>query len=76
MRKPRTMTTDTNRAGEPATDTNTAGEPAALTDKELDVVTGGATPKLFEACADGVHAAGHPNWIDLQSNGWGSTWRP
>jgi hypothetical protein len=49
------------------TDTGKAGEPAALTDKDLEAVTGGATPRLFEACTDGVHAPGHPNWIEIQT---------
>jgi hypothetical protein len=61
MSKSETMTTDTGKAG----------EPAALTDKELDAVTGGATPKLYEAACKGTHqAAGHERWIELNSMQW------
>jgi bacteriocin-like protein len=63
MSKSETMTTDTG----------TAGEPAALTDKELDAVTGGATPKLYEAACKGTHhvPSGHEGWIEVQSYQWG-----
>jgi hypothetical protein len=53
-------------------DTGTAGEPAALTDKDLDVVTGGATPKLSDGCATGAHVkSGREGWIDVLTYHWG-----
>jgi hypothetical protein len=53
------------------TDTGTAGEPAALTDKDLEVVIGGATPRLLEACANGTHVqSGREKWIDVISYSW------
>jgi hypothetical protein len=56
------------------TDTGKAGEPAALTDKDLDAVTGGATPQLFKFCATGTPVRpGHDGWIDVLSYSWGST---
>jgi type VI protein secretion system component Hcp len=55
------------------TDTGTAGEPAALTDKDLEVVIGGATTKLLQACANGTHVqSGRDQWIDVLSFHWGS----
>ena len=54
-------------------DTGTAGEPDALMDKELNGVTGGASPVLFQACANGTHMqSGHEKWIEVQSYQWGS----
>ena len=53
------------------TDTGKAGEPAALTDKDLDAATGGATPKLYEAACKGTHVSGHEGWIEVQSYHWG-----
>jgi hypothetical protein len=53
------------------TDTGTASEPAALPDKDLDAVTGGASPKLMEAGAKGEHVqSGHERWIEVQSMSW------
>jgi bacteriocin-like protein len=61
MSKPETKTTDTGKAG----------EPAALTDKELDAITGGASPELFQVCATGRHMpSGHEKWIELNSMQW------
>ena len=63
MSKPETMTTDTG----------TAGEPDALTDKDLEAATGGASPKLFQYCANGTHVqSGHEGWIEVQSYQWSS----
>jgi bacteriocin-like protein len=54
------------------TDSGTANEPSALTDKELDAVTGGASPKLYQACADGAHLPiGHKEEVELLSWSWG-----
>ena len=55
-------------------DTGTAGEPDALTDKELDAVIGGATPKLYEAACKGTHVPSRQEgWIDVLSYSWGPT---
>ena len=55
------------------TDTGTTGEPDALTDKELDAATGGATPKLYETACKGTHMpSAHEGWIEVQSYQWGS----
>jgi hypothetical protein len=52
------------------TDTGTASEPAAVTDKELDAVTGGS-PLLVKVCATGAHVqSGHERWIEIQSISW------
>ena len=62
-----------NKSESMTTDTGKAGEPAALTDKELDAVTGGASARLFQACADGTHMpSAHEGWIEVQSYQWGS----
>ena len=54
-------------------DTGTAGEPDALMDKELNAVTGGASARLFQACANGTHMpSAHDGWIEVQSYQWGS----
>ena len=58
MSKSETMTTHTGAAR----------EPDALTDKELDAVIGGATPKLYEAACKGTHVqSGHEKWIEVLS---------
>ena len=63
MSKSETMTTHTGAAR----------EPDALTDKELDAVTGGATPKLYEAACKGTHVQSGQGWIEVLSYSWGPT---
>jgi hypothetical protein len=65
MSKSETMTTETGKAG----------EPAALTDMELDAVTGGVGtdfPRMFESCAknDVPASSGHERWIAVESYSW------
>ena len=63
MSKSETMTANTGKAG----------EPAALTDKDLDAVTGGASPELFLSCSAGRHVSSdHTKHIDVLSYYWGS----